>query len=928
MRQEINAMAEELKRGTTGQDCSNASLFDRLMEIRPVGILVMERDGHISCCNAEAERLLRFGDIQASRRSFNLLEWQLADREGRLLPAERGPFHRVFSTGRPVRDEYWAGQETNGRKRLLSINASPAVDETGRAARVVARLEDVTDRFEAENMLRKSEENFRSIFANAPCGIFQSTANRLISANPVLARMFGYGSPEEMVASSGDAATFSVHPEQRAEAVRAAIASGTYVQREIEYRRKDGATFYGSLRMRAVCDEAGELRLLEGFVEDMTERKSLENKVAMREQHLISFFKNATAGLCILDADLRILKINETLARINGLPASEHLGKTVREVLPKLASVLEPILRRVTETGEPQLNIALHGETAGATDGPRDWVASYFPLADDPGKSSAVGCVVVDVTEQMRGEEKLRESEEKFRQLAENINKVFWVVERDSGRMVYVSAAYEKIWGRSCHSLYERPLSFLDAIHPEDRPRIEASIKRTDGGGQHEEEYRILRPDGTMRWIHDRGFAVRNAQGEFYRRAGLAEDITDRRLLQVQLLQSQKMEAIGQLAGGVAHDFNNILAAILMHLGLLQQSPQLTMAMKETLTEVEGETMRAANLTRQLLLFGRRQAAHMGVLDINGLINELLKMLRRLLGENIDTVFQGGDGYISVWADPSMLEQVVMNLCINARDAMPRGGRLTITTSVAHFSRPPTRRNSNLQPGDFACLTVTDTGSGMEPAILERIFEPFFTTKGVGKGSGLGLATVYGIIKQHDGWVEVDSVVGKGSSFRIYLPVRTGDPIPRPRADDKEIRGGSETILLVEDDLNVRRLAAVCLRKLGYAVLEAASGTEALKVWELHGAKIELLLTDMVMPDELTGRDLARRFKQEKASLKVVISSGYSADLADYLPADDEPTARLPKPYSNTVLAQTVRHCLDGSRAAVAMNEEHSPSTK
>jgi PAS domain S-box-containing protein len=774
---------------------------------------------------------------------------------------------------------------------------------------ILSIARDLTEHNRSAAALRKSEQNFRSIFENAPIGIYQSSVDRLVIANPTLAGMFGYASPEEMLASASTPTSFFVQPDQRRRIVYAAMQSDTFTRQEVEYRRKNGSTFTAHLRMRAVRDEAGETSFLEGFVEDITERKRLENELALREHRLNSFFNNATAGLSIVDRQLRFVQINETLAQFNGLPADQHLGRTIRSVLPKLAPVLEPLLQQVLASSAPILNYHISGETASAPGQIRHWIASYFPLFGEDDRPAAVGSVVVEITEQKRAEEKLRESEEKFRQLAENIDKVFWICDKEKNHVLYVSPAYERIWGHPCQSLYEQPSSFAEAIHPADRDRILASVEREKQGQGYEEEYRIVRPDGSVRWIHDRGFIVRNERGEFYRLAGLAEDITDRRQLEEQLRQAQKMEAIGQLAGGVAHDFNNILAATLMHLGLLQQNPQVTLGTKESLKEVENEIVHAANLTRQLLLFSRRQVARFEPLDLNALIQDLLKMLRRLLGENIEVLFQSSVEAAWVEADAGMMEQVVMNLCINARDAMPKGGRLNLATGVIELGAQSAIRNLDARPGHFVCLTVTDAGCGMDESVLKRIFEPFFTTKGVGQGTGLGLATVYGIVKQHEGWVEVESAPAQGSSFRVYLPATTGPSSASPRRE--ELKGGSETILLVEDELLVRRTAALCLRKLGYAVLEASSGEEAMKLWEQHQQKIELLFSDMVMPGATTGLDLAQRMRTQKAALKVIISSGYSPDLAGSPPVTGQHVTYLAKPYKASALARIVRYCLD-----------------
>ena len=391
-----------------------------------------------------------------------------------------------------------------------------------------------------------------------------------------------------------------------------------------------------------------------------------------------------------------------------------------------------------------------------------------------------------------------------------------------------------------------------------------------------------------------------------------AVDITERLNLEAQLRQSQKMDSIGQLAAGVAHDFNNILTIIQGYSGLLLANEKLEEEMSEPLQQIAVASQRAANLTRQLLTFSRKQIMQAQELDLNEVISNITKLLRRILGEDITLHFNYSPTLPLVQADSGMMEQVLMNLAVNARDAMPRGGQLSISTSVVDITDAHVRTNSEASIGKFVCLRVTDTGSGIPPEIMSRIFEPFFTTKEVGKGTGLGLATVYGIVKQHRGWIEVLSCPGQGTTFRAYLPslAKTGHT-KFEKADAKKPRGGNEKILVVEDEPELRSLVIEILEHYGYSVLEASSGPQALEVWEKCAGQVDLLLTDMVMPGDMTGHELAEALKQKKPPLKIVYTSGYSVDMMGRDFVLTRGLNFLQKPYHPLALVKIVRDCLD-----------------
>jgi len=514
-------------------------------------------------------------------------------------------------------------------------------------------------------------------------------------------------------------------------------------------------------------------------------------------------------------------------------------------------------------------------------------------------------------------EQSLKESEARFRQVADNVDGVFWLADTRTDEMLYINPAYEKVWGRSREGRYQKPRSWLETVHPADRDRVSESAAVNQVEGTYDETYRIVRPDGSIRWVRERVYPIRDEAGEVYRLVGTAEDVTEQRALEEQLRQAQKMEAIGQLAGGVAHDFNNLLTIIrgnaelaLMDVENLQNGDKI----RDCLAQVTAASGRAANLTRQLLAFSRKQVIQTQQLDLNEVIANLAKMLNRIIGEDVQLKCDYSPAPAFVQADLGMMEQVVVNLVVNARDAMPNGGQLDIAMRRIHFDKLRAPIHPEPKHGEFICLIISDTGTGIAPEHLPHIFEPFFTTKEASKGTGLGLATVYGIVKQHQGWVEVSSRLEAGSTFKVFLPALPMRTAPAPSTPaNAALRGGNEEILLVEDDPAVRLLTRRTLETFGYRVWEVGSGQEALELWNSGQANIQLLLTDLVMPGGLTGRELGKRLREKTPALKIVYMSGYSPDITgkDAEAIQREMSYYLQKPYSNRALIEIIRRCLD-----------------
>ncbi len=763
----------------------------------------------------------------------------------------------------------------------------------------------------------------------------------------------------------------------------------------------------------------------------MTTSQALSRMRAKQATYRRMFECAADAMLLIDAGTFRIEEANEAATLLYDYARRELVGMDVRDLSAERAATEEALAR--LKRGEGQVVLLRRHRRRDGGEFPVEIHASAFAS----GKRRVIIAAVRDLSEQDEARRALGESENRFREMAENITQVFWMTDPSKSKMLYVSPAYESIWGRTCASLYAAPRSWLDAIHPEDRSRVrEALSAQADGG--YEETYRIIDAAGRTRWIFDRGFPIRDESGKIARIAGVAKDVTERKLaederaaalelleraqevagigswsfdvvtgrvvwspescrifgvestpvdaegyfalvhpedreraraavaaalaagdfrdelrvvrpdgavrwMQVyariardadgkplrmigivqdvtkareerrklqeteqQLRQAQKMEAVGRLAGGVAHDFNNILTAILglAEMGAASLAPKVPL--RADLEEIRACALRAANLTSQLLAFSRRQIIAPRVIELDDTVLGLSRMLRRVIGEDIVMRVAPGAKDARVMADPGQLEQLVMNLAVNSRDAMPEGGSLVISSERARVDGALAQRLS-VVPGDYVVLSVADDGCGMTEEVRQHIFEPFFTTKGLGKGTGLGLATCYGIVTQNKGAIDCRSTPGAGTTFRIYLPEERR---PAATATPPELEAqprGREYVLVVEDEEPVRRLVRRVLEKLGYEVTVSSDGRAALETLRADEAgRIRLVVSDMVMP-VMSGRGMAEELAKLRPGLPVLFTTGYTDDTVEVPPGLE----LLRKPFSGAELARRVRGVLD-----------------
>ncbi len=512
----------------------------------------------------------------------------------------------------------------------------------------------------------------------------------------------------------------------------------------------------------------------------------------------------------------------------------------------------------------------------------------------------------------------LVEREELFRLITENAADMIAVVDT-KGKRLYNSPSYERILGYSAADLENTDST--EQIHPEDREKVlkAALDARTTGKGS-SLEYRMRHKDGSWRTLESRASTILRG-GQVERLVVVNRDITERKHLEEQFRQSQKMEAIGRLSGGVAHDFNNLLGVIIGYGEMVQEGTAPEAPLRPCVDEMLKAAHRAASLTRQLLAFSRQQVMDPRILDLNVVVRDMEKMLKRLIGEDVRLKTKLDPNLARIKADPGQIEQVIMNLAVNARDAMPNGGELVLQTTNFEIDEAFAKRYPYpVVTGKYLLFMVTDSGVGMEPGTRARIFEPFFTTKEKGKGTGLGLSTVYGVVKQSGGYIDVQSEVGAGACFKIYLPI-VEEPADAQKIlnDPKVSVTGTETILLVEDEAALRNLTAQLLKGCGYKVLEAQTGAEALEVSRRYSEPIQLLLTDVVMPS-MSGRVLADKISEERPETRIMFMSGYTGQTVGDHGVLAEGSLFLPKPFTRDSLARKVREALEPGRVNAAVD--------
>lgn len=810
----------------------------------------------------------------------------------------------------------------------LSVTALP---DTGAPERKFILLtRDVTARKAAQAKLIASEAKFRATLDASPVPMaLNDETGRITYLNTAFVRTFGYD-PADLPtladwwprAYPDPAYRQRVADAWAAELARSARTATPFSPMELTVVAKDGKKLIVSAFAAALADAFVGTHIV--LLRDVTADREAEAElrasraaaVTAHAELLASQKANldlraaldAHAIVATTDARGRITFVNDKFCAISQYSREELLGQDHRIISSGRHS--KEFIRELWAT--IRAGRVWQGELNNrAKDGSLYWVdTTIVPFLDPDGSIRQYAAIRKDITARKEAEARLQASERRFLQLAENVEEAFWITDTTMSTVSYVSPAYARIWGRPCEELYDDARTWLGAIHPEDRKRVQEAAETKQALGLYDETYRIQRPDGAVRWIHDRAFPVLDSRGEVERIVGTARDVTAKMELEEQLRRSQKLQAVGGLAAGIAHDFNSILAAVLAHVDLARASMPPAFPANENLEQITEAADLAQRLVRQLLTFSNQQPMERRALELGPLLIDDVKLLRATMPATIELTTTLAPNVPPVFADATQLQQVLVNLCTNARQALgSQPGRIEVRLAPATLDAAAVKRFVDLPPGRFACLSVTDNGKGMDAATRERIFEPFFTTKDPGEGTGLGLSVVHGIVKSHGGAIDVVSEPGRGTTFRLYFPESpaiaadststsslrgTAPPTAATKARQGDSPAG-ETILLVEDQPGLRKALTAALTREGYRVLSAGAPAEALAVAEAHGETIHLLVTDIVMPGT-NGVELSKTLKALKPELKVLFLSGYPADVVTQQGWLDDGTPYLAKP--------------------------------
>jgi two-component system cell cycle sensor histidine kinase/response regulator CckA len=895
------ARAQEEMRRTGG-------LLQAVADEVPDAIFVKDRDGRYLLFNKAASRLTGKPVAEVLGRD----DTAIFDPDSARIVMDND--RRVMASGvAHTREEELTAA---GVTRTYLATKVPYHDVDGNVVGVIGISRDITDQKRAVESLRESEARKTAILRGALDAIItMDHEGKVRGWNPAAERIFRFTEREALGRPLDELIIPAALRQQHLQGLATFVATGhgpiLDKRLELPAARSDGSEFPAELSVTRI-EESGR-PLFTGFVRDITERKRAEETLQRSERNFATLVEKSMQGIAIFQGQ-KLVYANSAQCANLGYDV-EELKAMSRE---QLLALVQPLDRLITDE---RARKRLAGEDVASEvefrivrkDGATRWLQAFNNPIEFNGLPALLS-TAIDITERKRAEEALRESERLLRLVLDALP-VGVVVTNLSGDIFLGNPASKRIWGGMIIDGAERCAKSKGWRHGTGErigPDEWASRRAfTTGQTTVNELIDIESFDGVRKIIKNSAAPIRDADQSITGAVVINEDVTDVLRLEDQFRQAQKMEAVGQLAGGVAHDFNNLLTIINGYSEIIGTQLPADSPVRKMVREIGQAGERAASLTRQLLAFSRKQVLEPKVLNLNALVTDTANMLQRLLGEDLElnTILEPALGRVK--ADPGQLEQVLMNLAVNARDAMPQGGKFSIETANADLDASYTQAYPELRPGPYVLLAVSDTGTGMDEATKGHIFEPFFTTKAPGKGTGLGLATVHGIVKQSNGHITVASEPGRGTTFKIYLPVVAEViSLGKSHAGLKASLRGNETILLAEDEPAVRALTRHVLQMHGYTVLEASQSDKALRIAEEHKGKIHLLVTDVVMP-VMSGRQLAERLAAIRPGLRVLYLSGYTDDSVVRHGVLQAETAFLQKPFTPTSLAAKVRAVLD-----------------
>ena len=899
---ELERENQELRREKAERDALRARHAD-LYELAPVGYCTLDDKGLVLEANRAAAALL--GVPRARLVGQPLSAFILPD--DRELCALHN--RRLLQTGQ-IQECELRLTKADGSVLWTQLTAAAARDPDGTPTCHIV-LNDISERKRADLAVRESESKYRLFFESAADAIFiHDESGRILAANPTACEQLGYGLAEVLTlnAAQVDSPEEASHVPERI----AALLRQGHLEFETVHRRKDGSRFPVEAKARLITWNGRPAAM--SVCRDIAERKQAEAAERRNQSCLSAIVENQPGLLWLKDADNRFLAVNGQFAKSCGLGDPALLvGKSDADIWPpELAAKYLADDARVMESKKP-----LTVEEPISDKGEIKWFETFkTPILDKDGKVIGTTGYSRDITARKRTEQQLR----LHAQLLDGVRES--VVASDlEGRILYWGGGAERAYGYTAAEVLNRP--YRDFAGPVDPPDEDSFRKELLANGAWRGEHRHRRRNGEIFWVSSFISLVLDDCGRPAGFVGIDQDITERKQaeqdkakLEADLQQARKMESIGRLAGGVAHDFNNMLTVILGNAELALDRPDLPPPVHADLAEIHKAAERSANLTRQLLAFARKQTIRPQILDLNETVAGMLQMLHRLIGENISIDWRPAAEPVPVKVDPAQIDQILANLCVNARDAIAGIGAITIETANASFDSRAAAGLEGAAPGDYVVLSVRDTGCGMDEDTLSHLFEPFFTSKGFGKGTGLGLATIYGIVSQNHGFILADSRPGAGTTFKIHLPRHADAEAPRPPAAPKPADArGEATILLVEDEETILNLTARMIEQHGYRVLAAKSPEEALRLAKAHAGPIHLLITDVVMP-EMNGRDLSRTLRPLHPELRCLFMSGYPDDVIARHGLLEPGVFFLQKPFAKQTLAAKIREALESGSPA------------